>query len=518
MSALLQRNQERVEVILFDNPKSLLETGSGGETPFHVSVSWPRGVELLIQHGTKSLRSIIDQTDVNSKTPLQYAVFLRKLETIKILLDSGATIDFDNVAMFDRRPGPIIDYSVDLEIQLLLAKGLADRSKELLEFALEHLTERSVREFRLRDKVLLEDNVSEIMHALEEQCITIPQRLRILPFGSVYHSENLDRDAAEAFFQAGFKSVDVRVDGLSPLMTLNSTLALPEPKLLALIGWFLTKGANIHAPISPPSPCDVAVESTSHKQENPHLVVHRLADLFGRFDGYTSPKTGAQYGEHIQAVLGDPATDHCTCYCSHHGCTPMSIFTRRIVEILRNTKWEPEHGLELYKNGHARNFLDADLVLGCDARLRCFLYFAETVLSASHDNTTAETILRTASFDYLGMKHTCCSWSNGCQSDGPMGLVDFHHRKLAGEISIVQTMDEEEVLEIQDEDGHLADELDVLVQKLCSDYVGSSTTFTEFFLGTWCETMVRLKNKRDPQNSEERDALRALGITLETTE
>ncbi|KAF5520111.1 hypothetical protein CGCA056_v008644 [Colletotrichum aenigma] len=173
-SALIRRSEADVRRLLGQSSDYIYERGHQGQTPLHISAGWPQGLNILFELAGDLCRSIINTVESTGIAPINCAIHLHQTESIIILLKHGAAIDLEDTSVYfpTNRDGETDPQTK--EVCDLLAATLANRRKELLQYALMQLAESDVVRFDLRDISMLQHNAFEVVETMKSKGIQLP--------------------------------------------------------------------------------------------------------------------------------------------------------------------------------------------------------------------------------------------------------------------------------------------------------------------------------------------------------
>jgi len=504
LRALVRKSETTVRQLLCSSKNLVSEKGRRGETPLHVATTWPKGLELLLELGGDVARSLIDMADLDGYTPLDYACLLDQPGSANILLGAGGSIDLENLAMLEISPeAPLYSEPLSDDIVILFAEELAKRRKLLLHLALTHLRENEIAAFNLREQSLLQEHAFDVIQLLRRQHIDIPRCFRTVRRGSIYHSPWMSEILADALFNVGFDHTNVVVEGFTPLMTVSLQRLIYRRGLgpaLDLITWMEEHGADIHAQIPTPSreTATMATETSRSRFE----VIHRI----GYFLGYTSyasvsANLDRRHNRQLQRIIVDEPNDACNCYCAPGGCTPAVLCARALLGRYAS----------IYQRRTTVQYMDHWSKRTLDRILRDGLRFAGLMIKGENSHPLVEAILRVATFNRLGMKHTCCIYPPWFAADGD----DLIQMIREGHYQIVEVMDSAEIDEIQQEDRYLEIQLQKLVEEFLAKFRDGDVAFLDFFYGYWWTRMDEIEREHGGIPDSELQAIRDIGVALD---
>ena len=130
--AVLRKSEQDVVRILSAKPSSIHELNLGKQSPLHLACQWPRGIQLLLDAGAKSL---VHQTDFYSKLPITYSAEFGCFYAMQMLLNAGSAF---SAAGWIQKWRDNWDYSfpgAGDPIPSFFLGILQERRRKLLEFA-----------------------------------------------------------------------------------------------------------------------------------------------------------------------------------------------------------------------------------------------------------------------------------------------------------------------------------------------------------------------------------------------
>lgn len=464
------------------------------ESPLHVATAWPRGIELLLQFGGDEIEAILDAPNAFGESPLDYALELGQLSSVELLVNANAELDLESTINIEtkmrNRNWPQIAEIIDF-----LCKTLADRRKRMLCHARQWLSKHEIARFRLEDQDMLQDTAFEVSEALRYQGNHLSQWFRNVRPGSIYHSACLSMELARTLLKVGFQNPNTTFHGLTPLMTIDLHHLTPRRGLegtVDLVTWFLDQGANLHSSIPVSGVKGIATRPTTQPTTpcRDFKVIHRIADAYGE-DLYRPHSTAEDHLRvgHMRAIISDPSPDPCKCYCSPDGCTPATLFIRGFFGTCR---WRFT----------ALDYLDI---------MREGIEFMSIFLTNDQARDFATDIIRISTFERLEMKHTCCKYIKQNFQYLRRGVC---HAILANEYKIIDTMDSEDVAEIQEEDQYLALRLESLVAEFTAKYDQQEESFHDFFFGYWWQRMDEVQAEEEEVAEGDLEEIQEIGVIL----
>jgi hypothetical protein len=412
----------------------------------HAAADWPEGLRILLAKG-HSTRTLHYSGTFGSSgySALDCAIELQNLASIKLLLDS------------DIQPTTLTWF---LAVAFLSTSDMCTRSKI----------------------------ISEIAHWLWKRTQFYPSSSFRSPFtregyGSWYHEYEMDTEAADALYSAGFIDIDIQASDVNvslgtPLWSQALRLRSSRPKrTLDLLHWFIDKGAqmDIAHPKYGTSPTHIIAERS--------VYIH-LEHIFER--SHTS-RIGSVELERLERLLHlsleCTIPDRCVCFCAVSGCTS-------ITAALKTTR-KADYGLDEFR-WSGRNFG----LINIEAK-RTVIQRMELGGFLQHVNTKRAAI-RLLTFDQLELTHTCHNHGHSkyyCYPKDPLS---------PDEIS----------------DIHYSERNDIdLFQQLLADFDSAvfeqTGTLLEFIDGYWMKRMTQIMSEKCTARPNELDTvLREVGVAL----
>lgn len=451
---------------------------------------------MLLLLGGDAVQTIIDAPNAFGESPLEYALQLSQLSSVRLLLDANAEIDLET--MVNIETSRMRGWSMAQSDQVIefLCQTFADRRKKMLCLALEWLPDHEIDRLKLKDQSMLQDNAFEVSESLRYHGHHSLPWFGNVRRGSVFYSACLSLVLAQALLRAGFRSPTATFNGFTPLMTVDLYYLIYRRYVegtVDLVTWFVDHGADLHSPI-PVSGLRGTVTQSTGRALNFRLI-HRIADAYGEGLNrcYITAEDHSRV-RHMRAVINDTSTDPCRCYCSDAGCTPATVFTRSL--------WK--------KDARTEEFT----ILGHHDVLHRGIELLSMLLSSLNERgpDVFADIIRVSTFQRLGMKHTCCKYINLGLQAPESGIC---HAILAGDYKVVDIMDPEEVAEIQEEDQHLALRLEALVAEFRAKYNEQKVSFRDFFWGYWWQRMDEVEAGRDEVCADDLGSIQEIGVILD---
>lgn len=492
-------SESRIQELLSESREYLLETAVSGETPLHLAVSWAGGLRLLLQALDKDkLQTVLEAEDCRGHTALDYALLLEQVDSIRLLIDAGAFIDLENTQNIQTGlPRSLLPFRPGSKGNLmrLLCRILTERRERLAAIAFRWLPSDSLASFNLTAQQMPQEQAFDIVAALKPHAFSEHWPYEARP-GSVYHTRCMSTDRAKALYEAGFDRTDVSFHGFTPLMTVDFyhiDVLGGFSEVLDLTNWFVGHGADIDKII----PSDSYPFSFLQKPRSSNFrVVHRcaywLGDCWPHYHDFMElqKEVPSESIALLMQISERSERDACECFCTGHGCSPLSLLTRGLLK-----DWEGEPNLFSYGQRYQELFLLTDLLSRGQV--------------ASQD--VVRDVLRIIAFTELGMSHTCCVHDIDLPPDYNVGQAI-----LDGEFSPIHLIDPDEAREIQEEDRYTAAWLDKFMVEVGEKLAESDQPYKEFFTGYFRTRLRKVLRKKEHLSPEDMRNIRDIGVVLDS--
>lgn len=468
--AALEGNPEKMKYLLRDYPNSVNEVNLLNQTPLHLAVGHSSCVELLL--GGPG-RDLLDLPDSAGMRPMEYAVYSclcgeanehpHYEGCLKNRGDTSLVILLNADCMVSKPASWPPAYSPALLCNNCLrtiTPHLVNRRERLKSLAINHLPRIQADVLGLFSAAVLDSNATRVIQSLKERGISVPTGLQVPgsdregcnELSSAYH-----RTGALPFsllWDSGFRDVDTPdADGLTPLMLQGKCLLNWE--VAAACSWLIENGAN---------PWDLTPEGIS-------TVGHELYASIGKEVRYPSLISQDSYINLTGKLSQRDPRDKCRCACSPGGCTP---FVR---------------------------FLQAALGPRYNASALGQMQQLPEILTKTHASITTAQVrsaIRLATFEMLGIRHTCCH-------------PNWRWKYRPSEISY------EELHELRQEDCSLVDRLEYLIDEFEVElehmrqerYVNKNVSFWN---GYWLPRMEQVLESIESDGIDEVDRAAAEDI------
>lgn len=450
-----------------------------GQLPLHLSSNWPIGISLLLQYGAGAT---INQLDSNGFLPLEYAIGLNCLPTVKMMLDADCALDSRDMNRAPKDLLEVVAANRSDEMMEWLQDALVNRRNRLRDLAFSTLSLSDVATLGISTTDVLDDKASSVFAALEQRNINIPAALTVSRFEkSVFHSDFLSLPQYESLFTRGFHDVDSFCsEGLTPLMNLGYLWEQSLEKSIQLGLWLISKGADLDREHQNYLvPCTTAAHIISSGLGNSIRFLVR-GDLVSKFDrrsttiiysGY--PALEENHRLFVEQLFSKKTYDGCLCACSVHGCAPAIMMLK---------------GLHLRLDLRAK-----DSTVRREMQLWVIGWMSHHVgVQFNGQPWLSQEIIRFETFERLGLTHTCCKVKKW---------------------DILPHFSDQCVDEIQDEERFLIDKLETLVTEFQAKYIELDVPIIDFLEGYWESRMNEVENE-DVLDDDAIAKIRDLGVVL----
>ncbi|KAJ5425844.1 hypothetical protein N7465_000914 [Penicillium sp. CMV-2018d] len=271
----------------------------------------------------------------------------------------------------------------------------------------------------------------------------------------------------DIMYEIGFHDVDLpNENGITPLMKISLGATL-----IKCAAWLISKGASVERKL-PTSNAKVA-----------HLLTAQVIyDLMLGSDTLDNDYRNLEKGV---SELGDacffvyPTQDCCVCTCSPGGCTTLSVALRAILWMAYLWRWRIT-----------------------DDFLRKMILSLTVWQDSWPDLSRA--IVRTLTFDALGLTHTCCT--------------EIYRDERFWPSVPNEGRDETEVGRIADDQHFLVKEFEELMEEMESKLDELGLPLEEFLDCYWYDRVIGHLSRRDRYDEDHATEARKMGIFLEAEE
>lgn len=484
-----------------------------GHTAIHLAIGWPEGLKILLEVADEAVWEFVLDGDLHSQhwsTPLDFAIAFGCVESIRLL--SHANIAF-NLSWSYRVGTSTLDPRVS-EIVLTL---ILERFQQLHDFSLQNLPAGAVRALEIERLEFFDSKIRSLYYYFEQHHISIPRKFRgytapdfqwfykdieyFCPrFGGLFHQPILSPDTAKAFFDAGIRGVDCEVKHITPLMVVAPPNFANQIEFISLffgiVEFLISKGARLDREIySEHIKGKTTVDCDTQRR---HRVVHRIAALawrgslgphafylinFGIENAVMTSNLGSS--EIWRRILGDSASDPCSCACSTDGCRPISLALKN---AFGDGYWKNSFVSKKQNQETQHTSIFESLVI---------------LLESIEGEQIEKDVIRFLTFSVLGLTHTCCEHEHCCILEPRTEISP-----------LIYLMDEDEIHDIHDEEAQLIERLDYLVDEFMKQCHVLGLPLTTFLREHWQPRMQAEILVPDNVLKEEKERLEKLGIRI----
>ena len=554
--SILQHSKQDLIGLLRARPRSIIQANNLGQTPLHLAVFWPEGLQLLLRNGAYT-----EICDGLGRKPLEYAIQGGCVQSVTLLMKAGCSLELrdlpyvrnalslaigscphegDYYSLSYRRVLGFQDREkLQVEIRNTVILLLAERRRDL---HARFVTSFPASNNHIRlcwDGRVLDKDAATVENSLQIHSPSQPRTSTLLPYlQTVYHVDFLTVELAERLWQAGFRDVDVPApDGRTPLMLSSRPTAEDLLTGIKLTAWLVRKGANIHRPqylVSRWEEADLQIRRALHFvaarigrstvlehctfNDANSITSDGATTLFRQFRNLT--KLGLQSKLEsldgfskalVVSILSDPSYDHCRCACSSQGCLASTMMLKtatysyacRYQRVLR-CGWSRKHNTYTKSKFFSRPSMQKRVERECDLLATDSL---REIIGPSHDcwSWLAKEVIRFQTFQILELKHTCCR--GHCKVDHS---YQGYERPGGWQTENgPEELDSEEIDEIQDEDREGLQVLESLLQEF-EEHLGKQDII-QFIDGYWSSRMNQVLEKRD-RAKVDNQRLRQIGV------
>lgn len=508
-------------------PQSINQPNNIGQTPLHLSLDWPCGIDILLEAGAD-----VDRVDSDGLPPIVYACQRSLIEAVWRLGNVECALYPPDMPWFfqwhsvlqSAMREEVTFYPQYLNITVEARQNVvdcvielvADRRKRLQARATAFLSSEATDRLNISKHRVLDEYAASTMSALRDHNIFIPHAL--LPGSrrtTVYHIPCLTIRTARRLWKAGFRDVDgFDHRGRTPLMIRRFFNQINLSTELELIAWFQSKGADLHRAQRhnirgigfKPKKNDVCTlgskssvtavywiaknigqtikdflwENINHRLSYvgpswtlSHLAEERQHQLWQSFSQLMNISDVAK--QVLVQILTDPIRDDCNCACSTEGCQLLIT----ILKIFRQ---------------------DTNCPVGRMMKMQISIVLADLIESSSSPSspTFFSQLIRSLTFEELDLTHTCCTHFLD-HILPPPNNPNSH---------------EDDIHEIHDEERHLLHQLEELLLEfeMKKSELGGSTK--GFLQGYWRVRMDEILSEKPARNCWDERELRRVGVYI----
>lgn len=379
MSAILRRSESELQKALNRcDPNN--RSPRNGLHAVHFAVIWPTALHCLISAGAD-----INVQDNIKRRPLQLAVAMGNVESVKILIEADCSLNTSNSHLGLLQECLQLDESDQREqISTLIVQGMINRHTRLLSLISALLPPSSQLASLIVPGKLQQSLVPMLMEEISCLGHEIPAALKLdikghYEIGDVNAKIRLPVSTAEKLWDGGFQELETPYYVDFPKLTL--VLQAWYNADFDILRWLISKGAS---PFS---------KHPSTGGSGLHWFSRRLGDP-GQYFRHAIANVCCDVGLVSQLGWDNSAwRDSCSCLCSIGGCQPVTIFLKRH-HYSRAKSFEPEDFSETL------NLLQE--------------FWAKICPPPQQVIAQAEAVLRFFAFDQTNARHlaSCCRFDD----------------------------------------------------------------------------------------------------------
>ncbi|KAL8938344.1 MAG: hypothetical protein Q9216_003945 [Gyalolechia sp. 2 TL-2023] len=469
--AIFHRSAAGLQAALENQRTSVHDSNENGDTPLHLACNWPPGMSMLLAHGAD-----MEKTDRFGTKPIVFAIFdsTRKRNILQLAV---AYLRISTSEPFSRK-----SHSDYFEIVKKVIKELASRRGYTKASVVDEPGVNQSEHSRLDNDQLYNSSIPRAENSAPDLRRGNPQsRGYFHHMHTVYHCPYLNVEIADELWNAGFRDVDMPDEyGRTPLMILRPWWLEKSQSLreyLDCASWLHQKGASLHRP------CDFTFEkgsnnigdiATRSKRYGIHYAAATLGSILYYVNIYLTTRANTITRESlsldIQQFLRklplDDSLDDCICVCSEHGCLPITNCLKKYSLFLY---YDPRGSFSAY----------------------IFCRLLEVIPAEGFPNDVSRELVRLATFQKLGLRHTCCKFDPA-----------FNH---------FVTIEPKETDEIRDEDHEGIQLLESLLEEF--EEKRGNEDIKSFLNGYWATRMEEVLEGRDKEMVD-RAAMREVGVIM----
>ncbi|MCJ1323992.1 hypothetical protein MMC10_000654 [Thelotrema lepadinum] len=288
------------------------------------------------------------------------------------------------------------------EMISLIVEAMASKRQQLMHLAKKHLTIPQLKELGWQDPT----NKHQL---LDLAAGAVCERLKIMGvdvgedsqhgFGyfrtTVYHNAWINADAAELLFQSGFTDIDELDSNNTTPLFIHAQLSWAGSsgrETAATLLWLLNHGSR--KMILPDPSGTTLIHNLAIGLGTPCLIEEEEYDSTKRVTNMMKQNTQQGLSDILgrcASLLSSPLKDHCRCFCSSGGCTPIHTLFKRV----------PGYNC-------SKNLSISERYKRFNDRLDLFELWISSCPKALTSSHTYADFCRIELFGMLGMRHTCC--------------------------------------------------------------------------------------------------------------
>lgn len=493
--ALLRRSLSAVKKIINERPGLVAERNALDQNSLHLAFDWPEATKRLLSNGNAATHCL----DVADLSPIAYAVMIKDVETVKILLANGCPLQLMYESSFNKpRSFELCDRYFCLDIFEAVASTLVQRRLELMRSARQLLPERLLGEIVPRNEIIPDASCIRLINAL---LVAVRDRTGLIPecnkysiycdglikdkgaYESVHHTWTGPAEGAETLFNAGFSSITGKDEhGRNPL---QSPWHFGDVRSVA---WFYKKGCPL---------AEIEDFTTSANIPNTNPNVHwLLRKAWSEISRAIQPRlyihyAGGRYGydddlnKALRIILEEElahCVDGCQCPCSLAGCDPVTIILKLMASGV-DGRAITHHSAEPLKFA------------------QCLLVTLEDAPNWNKAGQISRSFIRFTLYEILGLQHTCCITDHR----------PFFHRME----DFKPRFSAEEFDEITEENSTSTEKFETLLLLAQSEWEHTSKPWTRFWRDFYLDHIAIDLDDQDDTDEDYLKTVTKLGIRVE---
>ncbi|PCD23414.1 hypothetical protein AU210_014936 [Fusarium oxysporum f. sp. radicis-cucumerinum] len=446
--AILKEDQIGVRQLLERYPSCVSEISYCGQTPVHLAIRTRNTAILsIVLHYADA--EILNAKDNNGDFPIDYAIRVlsrspeaveesaRVCKMLELLLRSESALFPSSIRFAYDNP--------HIEAMKILIMGLYTRRQKLKELAYRILSPAEIKDLKIQQARILDQNAALVQHHLEAQGCCIPMYLKVYEDGAPSkNSESIyslisNGQVAEYAYQQGFYFSDNEfADLICKLATYlgDNTPWSQELFSCSYFSWLVGQGTSVESKIPTDQGRNYEIRLTPAHYLMAVLGTHNQ-DLELTLDCPLSPAA-------FEIAFSQANVDDCHCWCSPWGCSPLVKLLESIYRFV--DVWVLRYKNELsHRLARTTGLFVTGLFSGQMGRIGEYQWIYGA-------------IIRYFTFSLLGLRHVCC--------------------RIVGE-SLDPGL-EEECREIQEEDSFLLAYFERLIMEF-EDKIHHDMTLEVFF-------------------------------------
>ena len=404
----------------------------------------------------------INVTDEGALYPIEHAIHLCCSQSLALFAEADCVLTTSSRNLYGTLEravlGSVSTCNNDRESRVSLAQSVitmeANQRRKLQALVSHHMPESSICAHSSFEDRLLDLYAFDAVAALKQHGVSIPISLELGEYrATVYHLLGLRIEILNSLWEAGFRDInEPDHGGRTPLILFNfhfDTLT----DFLERLTWFRDKGIDPgqkiqHIHQNSYWSCNSKLECSCMKSGHTamHLIAFNLYCIRIWYQYHSLNLEDSRLWAALKDIFNNEPRDACKCACSSAGCRAINI----IVKLNHSTSRD----LEDYFRSAIRPVLTAK---------------ANNFIS----ETTFSEIIRSLTFNALGLTHTCCRKSEN----------------WIEELQLVPFEDEDDISEIHDEEREDLQLLEELLIEFELERRYKPSSFHNFMAGYWLTRM-----------------------------